>query len=75
MRPTPTSSICAGQTTAPHLHFQLTDGPSVLDSEGIPYTLESYTDLGSGQDFEEDKHPSIPRRRAMPGENEVVALP
>jgi murein DD-endopeptidase len=66
---------CTGQTTAPHLHFQLTDGPSVLDSEGIPYTLESYTDLGSGQDFEEDKHPSIPRRRAMPGENEVVALP
>ena len=66
---------CTGQTTSPHLHFQLTDRPSVLDSEGIPYTLASYTDLGSGRVFEEDKHPSIPRRRAMPGEDQVVQLP
>jgi hypothetical protein len=64
-----------GQSTAPHLHFQLTDGPSVLGSEGIPYVLQTYTDLGPGGTFEEDKHPSTPRRHAIPGENEVVALP
>jgi len=65
----------SGQTTAPHLHFQLTDGPAVLGSEGIPYVLSSYTDLGSGQAFEENKHPTTPRRRTIPEENEVVALP
>jgi murein DD-endopeptidase len=64
-----------GQSSAPHLHFQITDGPSVLGSEGIPYVLASYTDLGSGQVFEEDKHPSIPRRHSLPGQNEVVELP
>ncbi len=65
----------SGQTTAPHLHFQITDGPAVFASEGIPYVLRSYTDLGSGQVFEENTHPTIPRRRAIPEENEVVALP
>jgi murein DD-endopeptidase MepM/ murein hydrolase activator NlpD len=64
----------SGQATAPHLHFQITDGASVLGSEGVPYVLDSYTDLGSGQSFEENKHPSILRRRALPEENEVVAL-
>jgi murein DD-endopeptidase MepM/ murein hydrolase activator NlpD len=65
----------SGQATAPHLHFQLTDGPSVLDSEGVPYVLQTYTDLGPGETFEEGKHPSIVRRGAVPGENEVVGLP
>jgi murein DD-endopeptidase MepM/ murein hydrolase activator NlpD len=65
----------SGQSTAPHLHFQITDGPAVLASEGIPYLLTSYTDLGSGQAFEESQHPTIPRRRAIPEENEVVAFP
>jgi murein DD-endopeptidase len=64
-----------GQSTAPHLHFQLTDGPSVLGSEGIPYVLRAYTDLGPGQEFEENRHPSIPRQHVLPGEDEVVALP
>ncbi len=65
----------SGQTTAPHLHFQITDGPAALGSEGIPYVLRSYTDLGSGSTFEENAHPSIARQRALPGENDVVALP
>lgn len=64
-----------GQSSAPHLHFQITDGPSVLNSEGIPYVLSAYIDLGSGQEFEEDRHPSIPRRHSLPSENEVVGLP
>jgi murein DD-endopeptidase MepM/ murein hydrolase activator NlpD len=27
-----------GNTSAPHLHFHLMDGPSVLGSDGLPYT-------------------------------------
>jgi murein DD-endopeptidase MepM/ murein hydrolase activator NlpD len=42
----------SGQTTAPHLHFQFTDGSALFGSEGIPYVLRSYTDLGSGSAFE-----------------------
>jgi murein DD-endopeptidase MepM/ murein hydrolase activator NlpD len=65
----------SGQSTAPHLHFQVTDGPSVLGSEGIPYVLGSYTFLGPARDFEERAHPTVPRRREIPVEDAVVGLP
>jgi hypothetical protein len=29
----------SGNSSAPHLHFHVTDGPSVLASEGVPYVL------------------------------------
>ncbi len=31
-----------GNTSAPHLHFHLMDGPSVLGSSGIPYVIDSF---------------------------------
>jgi hypothetical protein len=31
-----------GNTSAPHLHFQLMDGPSALGSQGIPYLIDSF---------------------------------
>lgn len=31
-----------GNTSAPHLHFHLMDGPSVLGSDGLPYTYDSF---------------------------------
>jgi hypothetical protein len=31
-----------GNTSAPHLHFHLMDGPSVLGSEGIPYVIDRF---------------------------------
>ncbi len=31
-----------GNTSAPHLHFHLMDGPSVLGSNGIPYVIDSF---------------------------------
>jgi murein DD-endopeptidase len=65
----------SGQSTAPHLHFQVTDGPSVLGSEGIPYVLAAYNFLGWAKDFEERTHPTIPRRRELPVEDAVVGLP
>jgi hypothetical protein len=31
-----------GNTSAPHLHFRLMEGPSVLGSNGIPYSIDSF---------------------------------
>ena len=35
-----------GNTSAPHLHFHLMDGPSVLGSNGIPYVMDSFAFAG-----------------------------
>jgi hypothetical protein len=35
-----------GNTSAPHLHFHLMDGPSVLGSSGIPYVIDSFVFAG-----------------------------
>jgi len=35
-----------GNTSGPHLHFHLMDGPSVLCSNGIPYTIDSFAMAG-----------------------------
>src|SRR5580658_9506999 len=48
----------SGNSDAPHLHFQLTDGNSPMGSEGIPYELEVFTQLGvlgGGQEAALDK--------------------
>jgi murein DD-endopeptidase MepM/ murein hydrolase activator NlpD len=64
-----------GQSTAPHLHFQITDGKSVLASEGVPFVLDRFRFLGNANDFEEKKHPNEPRRRELPMDGEVIGLP
>jgi len=61
-----------GNATGPHLHFHMTDGNSVLQSEGVPFVLEKFTYLGPGSDYELDKHPSVSRDRSIPGNNDVV---
>jgi hypothetical protein len=35
-----------GNTSAPHLHFHLMDGPSVLGSNGIPYVIDRFSIAG-----------------------------
>jgi hypothetical protein len=35
-----------GNTSAPHLHFHLMDGPSVLGSNGVPYVINDFTLAG-----------------------------
>src|SRR5580700_134957 len=62
----------SGNATGPHLHFQMTDGNSVLQSEGVPFIFEKFTSLGPGSEYELDKHPSIPREDSIPGNNDVV---
>ncbi len=64
-----------GQATGPHMHFQLMDRPSPVAAEGIPFVFDRYISLGSGQDYEPNRHITVPRRNEMPGEDEVVQLP
>lgn len=42
-----------GDTSVPHLHFHLMEGPSVLGSNGIPYQIDSFVIAGqvSAADF------------------------
>jgi murein DD-endopeptidase MepM/ murein hydrolase activator NlpD len=32
----------SGNSTGPHLHFQLSDGPEITTSNSLPFTLDSY---------------------------------
>jgi hypothetical protein len=36
----------SGNTSAPHLHFHVMDGPSPLTSEGVPYVIDTFTTRG-----------------------------
>lgn len=36
----------SGNSTAPHLHFEITDAPHLLHSIGIPFVLKNYTKTG-----------------------------
>ena len=62
----------SGNTTGAHLHMQVTDGNSVLQSQGVPFLFESFTYLGPGSDYELDKHVSVPWANSMPPGNAVI---
>ena len=66
----------SGNSDAPHLHFQITDGPSFLASEGVPYVLPSFVEEGEGPDFK-FKPASAPTtwRNQLPVEGMVVRFP
>jgi murein DD-endopeptidase MepM/ murein hydrolase activator NlpD len=49
----------SGNTTGPHLHLQVTDGDSVLQSEGVPFVFPSFTYLGPGSEYELNKHITV----------------
>jgi len=64
----------SGNATGPHLHFQLTDGNSVLQSEGVPFIFNKFSYLGPGSEYETDKHLSISRDHSIPGNSDVVEI-
>ncbi len=33
----------SGNSSAPHLHFHVMDGPSILGSRGVPYVIDTFT--------------------------------
>ena len=66
----------SGNSTEPHLHFHLSDGPSPLGSEGIPYVHESFAVIGNCR-FMGNCTPAAPATRTgvMPFANLVVRFP
>jgi peptidase M23-like protein len=62
----------SGNTTGAHLHLQLTDGNSVLQSQGVPFVFERFTYLGSGSDYELDRHVSVPWVNSIPPGDAVI---
>jgi murein DD-endopeptidase len=66
----------SGNSDAPHLHFQITDGPAVLASEGMPYLLPSFTEEGQGEEFKfKPASAPTPWRKQLPVDGMVVRFP
>jgi Peptidase family M23 len=63
----------SGNTTAPHLHLQLTDHDSVLQSQGIPFVFAAFTYLGPGSDYPE-KQVSTPLVNSLPPGDGVLSF-
>jgi murein DD-endopeptidase MepM/ murein hydrolase activator NlpD len=57
------TSINSGDTTGPHLHFGIPDGPDILTSNGLPFEIRSSTVQGT----------AVLRR--MPGAIRLVGTP
>jgi len=45
----------SGNSTAPHLHFHVMDGPSILGSQGVPYVFDSFAVKGIANEAETEK--------------------
>jgi hypothetical protein len=71
----------SGNSSAPHLHFQLMDGPSPLTSEGLPFEFRSLTLLanagvnGAGAPEVVPLQPPRVLHGAYPLENTVIGFP
>lgn len=63
----------SGNSTGAHLHLQLTDRNSVLESQGVPFVFSHFTYLGPGSDYPE-KQISLPWLDSIPPGNGVVKL-
>lgn len=63
----------SGNTNGPHLHLQLTDQNSVLQSQGIPFVFAAFTYLGPGSDYPE-KQVSAPWVNSLPPGNGVLSF-
>jgi murein DD-endopeptidase len=62
-----------GNSTEPHLHFHISNATSPLGSEGLPYTLSSFTVQGSGWKWKPaDGVAPVERTNEIPLENDVV---
>jgi hypothetical protein len=61
----------SGNTTGAHLHLQMTDRNSVLQSQGVPFAFADFAYLGSGADYPE-KQVSVPWVNSIPPGNGVV---
>jgi peptidase M23-like protein len=65
-----------GNSSEPHLHFQLMNHNNPLGSDGLPYTFATFYAAGKmtmdGNDFKLDRTPSKARHGEIPMENQIV---
>lgn len=61
----------SGNSDAPHLHFEITDGPDILFSNGVPFVLKWYMKTG-----ETESGPAVPKKvtNSMMEENTVISF-
>ena len=64
----------SGNSSEPHLHFQICDANSELGSEGIPYAFRSFEVQGKGWGWKssESHEAAVKHEMEIPTENEVV---
>ena len=64
----------SGNSTEPHLHFQICNANSVLACEGLPYAIASFEVQGKGFGWKssESKDAPVKRERELPLEGDVV---
>jgi murein DD-endopeptidase MepM/ murein hydrolase activator NlpD len=58
----------SGNSTEPHLHFQVTDGTDILRSEGLPYVIDSYDVENAAGNWES-------RSNELPIQNDKIRWP
>lgn len=64
----------SGNSSEPHLHFQICDANSELGSEGIPYAFRSFEVQGKGWGWKssESHEAAVKHEMEIPAENAVV---
>lgn len=72
----------SGNSTEPHVHFQVADGPTFLSSEGIPYAMESFDvvgrcgiDAGPPAAIKCARTTPVSVKGGIPLQNEIVRFP
>jgi murein DD-endopeptidase MepM/ murein hydrolase activator NlpD len=73
----------SGNSDAPHLHLHLGDGTTPLGSEGIPFTIDRFEQLGKRASIMDalmkpwvgTGGPADVRRGELPLDNAVVRFP
>jgi murein DD-endopeptidase MepM/ murein hydrolase activator NlpD len=73
----------SGNTTAPHLHFQLSDGPDAVTSNSLPFVIDSYQLVGEAEIAFENGNPVVPtitgepsgQTNTLPLDNTVIEFP
>jgi hypothetical protein len=70
-----------GNSDAPHLHFQLSDGPDVLTSASLPFAIDTWTLTGTVSDEASTATtavlvgPEVPQTRTFPLQDTVANFP
>jgi len=66
----------SGNSDAPHLHFEISDGASITRSEGLSYKIDSFKITGSvDKELKFTPAAAAEHKNELPLENVVVTFP